>query len=76
MADAPGNPGFPNQWFVRETPFACLGSAPFFSEEVPVEPGQTLTLRYATVIADGDPGPDGADQLAKLGLSHLDSLGW
>jgi hypothetical protein len=76
MVDAPSNPGHPNQWFVRETPFACLGSAPFFSEEVPVAPRETLTLRYATVIADGDPGPDGCDQLAKLGLSHLDGLAW
>jgi len=47
------NPGAPNQWFARSSMFACLGSAPFFSAEVPLREGSPLTYRYAVVIADG-----------------------
>ena len=49
----PSNPGAPNQWFARSSIFACLGSAPFFSEEVPLREGSPLTYRYAVLIADG-----------------------
>lgn len=57
FVDAPTNPGHPTEWFVRATPFACVCPAPFFSAEVPVGPGETLTLSYGVVIADGDPDP-------------------
>ncbi len=73
FVDAPDNPGSPPQWFVRSTPFAAVCPAPFFSEEVPVEPGQTLRLRYAVVIADGNRGRDGAAELAETGLSRLEA---
>jgi len=29
--DSPGNPGFPCQWFVRSSPYACVCPAPFFA---------------------------------------------
>lgn len=57
FVDAPSNPGHPTQWFVRTQPFACACPAPFFSAEVPLPPGETLTLTYAVVIADGTPDP-------------------
>lgn len=57
FVDAPTNPGHPTQWFVRSTPFACACPAPFFSAEVPVAADETLSLRYAVVIADGAPEP-------------------
>jgi hypothetical protein len=57
FVDAPTNPGHPTRWFVRATPFACACPAPFFSAEVPVAPGGTLTLSYAVIIADGTPDP-------------------
>ncbi len=57
FVDAPANPGHPTRWFVRATPFACACAAPFFAEEVPVAPGETLRLTYGVVIADGTPDP-------------------
>jgi hypothetical protein len=43
------------RWFVRSTPFAAVCPAPFFSSEVPVAPGETLSYRYTVVIVDGSP---------------------
>lgn len=57
FVDAPTNPGHPVEWFIRATPFACVCPAPFFSAEVPVRPGETLTLTYGVVIAHGDRDP-------------------
>ena len=52
--DSPGNPGFPCQWFVRSSPYACVCPAPFFAAEVPVAAGEELTLRYEVIVADGE----------------------
>jgi methane monooxygenase PmoA-like len=71
FVDAPDNPGHPTQWFVRSEMFACVCPAPFFSTERPVAHGETVSLRYAVVIADGDPGLDGAAKLAKAGQAAL-----
>ncbi|MDQ0665497.1 hypothetical protein QFZ35_003995 [Arthrobacter ulcerisalmonis] len=67
------NPGAPNQWFARSSMFACLGSAPFFSEEVPLREGSPLTYRYAVVIADGDVDADRARALADAAQAALGS---
>lgn len=53
MVDAPGNPASPPQWFVRSEPFAALCPAPFFSEEVPFDPGTTRTFRYGVAVHAG-----------------------
>lgn len=74
FVDAPDNVGHPTQWFVRTGIFACVCPAPFFSAEVPVAAGESLLLRYAIVIADGDPGATGAAELAKLGIAGLTAL--
>jgi hypothetical protein len=74
FVDAPDNPGHPTKWFVRTGIYACLCPAPFFDEEVPIRPNETLTYRYAIVIADGDPGPDGAELLAKTGQAVLPAV--
>jgi hypothetical protein len=71
FVDAPENFDHPTRWFVRSEPFACVCPAPFFSTELPVEPGDAVSLRYCVVIADEDRGPDGAGQLAKVGLQAL-----
>lgn len=78
FVDGPDNAETPVKWFVRSTPFACVCPAPFFSEEVPVEDGQTLLRRYAVVVADGDRGPGGAEKLAQAGTWALSLLrqGW
>lgn len=73
FVDGAGNePGGEHvKWFVRSTPFACVCPAPFFDCEVVVEDGDTLTRRYAVLIADGDRGREGTGQLARTGAALL-----
>ncbi|WP_404434714.1 PmoA family protein [Microbacterium lacus] len=61
MVDATSNPHHPPQWFARSEEFAGLNPAPFFSEEVVVAAGETVTFRYGVGIADAD-----ADDAAEL----------
>ncbi|XAS73364.1 PmoA family protein [Micrococcaceae bacterium Sec5.1] len=68
------NEGASNQWFARSSMFACLGSAPFFSEVVPLKVGEPLKYRYAVVISDGDIDADSATALAVAARDALD--GW
>ena len=49
--DSPANPGFPCRWFVRSTPYACAGPAPFFDFVVPVAARAGLTFGYEVVVA-------------------------
>jgi hypothetical protein len=72
FVDDPGNPGHPTQWFARSEIYACVCPAPFFSTEVPVAPGESLTLRYAVLVADGDRGLAGATKLAEVGQRALE----
>jgi Methane oxygenase PmoA len=51
--DHPENPRFPNKWFVRNTPYACASFSCAFDEELPLEAGEHLALRYRVVVADG-----------------------
>jgi hypothetical protein len=67
------NPGASNQWFARSSMFACLGSAPFFSEVVPLKVGEPLTYRYAVVISDGALEDEQAAALADAAKSALDA---
>jgi hypothetical protein len=53
FCDSPGNFGYPCQWFVRSTPYACVCPAPFFAAEYELAAGASLTLRYDIVVADG-----------------------
>jgi hypothetical protein len=53
FCDHPGNFSAPSQWFVRTGMYACVCPAPFFSEEYPLEAGQTLELGYDVLVADG-----------------------
>ncbi len=72
MVDPGTNPGGTPQWFVRSVPFACVCPAPFFSQEVPFAPGQTLAFDYAVVVADGASDGARAAALAALGRRVLD----
>ncbi|MCT9868689.1 PmoA family protein [Paenarthrobacter aurescens] len=67
------NPGASNQWFARSSMFACLGSAPFFSEVVPLKEGEPLTYRYAVVISDGSLEDQQAAALADAAKGALDA---
>ncbi len=68
IVDDPSNPRHPPQWFTRSAEFACLNPAPFFSEELDLPHGGTLSFRYAVVVANGD---DGTPELAELGRAAL-----
>lgn len=71
MVDDSGNAQHPPQWFARSEPFACMGPAPFFSEEVNFAAGATMRNRYAVVIADG--GSE-AERLAELAGAAVEAL--
>jgi hypothetical protein len=75
MVDAPDNPRHPTAWFVRNEGYAVLGTAPFFNEESVVEPGWTLSFRYAVVIADGHQEHADATRLAEWGRKALAAAG-
>lgn len=62
MVDDTQNPHHPPQWFARSEEFAALNPAPFFSEELVIEPGASATFRYGVGIADADAA--GAESLA------------
>lgn len=51
--DQPGNPRYPNKWFVRSDPYACVSFAFMFDEYYTLRPGDTLKLAYRIVIANG-----------------------
>jgi Methane oxygenase PmoA len=62
----PGNPGYPSQWFVRSSPYACMCPSPFFSQARTVAAGESLTLRYGVAVADGARGTAACAELAEL----------
>lgn len=67
MVDAPTNPTRPTLWFVRANPFTCICPAPLFDTELPVARGESVSLRYAVVIDDGNGSR--AAQWAALGAA-------
>lgn len=73
MVDGPQNPGHPTEWFVRSEEYACLCPAPFFGAELELAAGETLSLSYAVVIADGSADRDRAAALARAGQAGLDA---
>ena len=74
FVDGAGNVDHPTRWFVRTGIFGCVCPAPFFDTELPVGPGDTVTLRYAVAIASGDRGREGAALLAEAASAALGPL--
>ncbi|MFJ6313754.1 DUF6807 domain-containing protein [Pseudarthrobacter oxydans] len=64
MVDDPGSVHPEPEWFARSEPFACMGPAPFFSQEVLFQAGATLRFRYGVVVADGASDRNRAEALA------------
>jgi hypothetical protein len=71
VVDDSANPHHPPRWFARTEEFACLNPAPFFSEELDLGNGDSVSFRYAVVVADGDHGDAGTEKLAALGAEAL-----
>ena len=77
MVDSPDNPrgpaspGLDPEWFARNEWFACVCAAPAFSEEIPFAPEESLTFRYAVVIADGGADAERGAALAEAGSQTL-----
>ncbi|GAA4166829.1 PmoA family protein [Gryllotalpicola daejeonensis] len=65
----------PTKWFARSEPFACLNPAPFFDEVRTLEQGESLTLDYAVVIADGGSDAARMAELAQTGVQVLADAG-
>ena len=53
FVDQPGNPGYPNKWFVRCQEYAGASFAFLFDEELLLAPDDELLLSYRIVVADG-----------------------
>ncbi len=51
--DRPTNPRFPNKWFVRNEPYACVSCSFMFDEEYILQPDERLALAYRIVLASG-----------------------
>ena len=71
----PSSPGLDPEWFARNEWFACVCAAPAFSEEIPFAPEESLTFRYAVVIADGGADAEGGAALAQIGSAALATRG-
>jgi hypothetical protein len=71
VVDDQGNLNHPPQWFVRSEQFAGVCPSPFFSEDVPFEPSQTMRFRYAVIVASGDSSDERAATLASEGEKLL-----
>lgn len=52
--DQPGNPRYPNKWFVRNDPYACVSCSCMFDEYYILQPGEALELAYRVVIGNGE----------------------
>jgi hypothetical protein len=52
--DRPGNPRYPNKWFVRNDPYACVSCSWMFDEYYPLPAGQALQLAYRVVLGNGE----------------------
>jgi Family of unknown function (DUF6807) len=52
--DQPGNPRYPNKWFVRNDPYACISCSFMFDEYYILQPDEDLVLNYHIMIGNGE----------------------
>lgn len=70
FVDDPGNPGYPNEWFVRAEPIPCVCFPLAYSAALAFPADGTLSLRYGIAVADGALDRAEAEALAEtLGSS-------
>lgn len=67
--DRPENPRYPNKWFVRNDPYACVSCSFMFDEYYTLSPGETLRLAYQLVIGNGEWSRRQIDQYTEHRLS-------
>jgi hypothetical protein len=54
--DQPGNPHYPNKWFVRNDPYACISCSFMYDEYSILQPNDSLVLNYHVMMGnDGWP---------------------
>jgi hypothetical protein len=52
--DQPGNPRYPNKWFVRNDPYACISCSFLYDEYYALQPGEALKLAYRIIIGNDE----------------------
>jgi hypothetical protein len=60
--DQPGNPRYPNKWFVRNDPYACISCSFMFDEYYTLPPSAALDLTYRLVLINGAGSRDRIEQ--------------
>lgn len=70
FVDYPDNPRFPNKWFVRNDPYACVSCSFMFDEDYPLLPDQELLLKYRVVIADGEWSRGAIEEYARSAIQR------
>ena len=53
FVDQPGNPQYPNKWFVRNDPYACISCSFMYDTYHILQPGGVLELTYHVMIGNG-----------------------
>lgn len=56
--DDSSNPRYPNKWFVRTTPYACVSFSFMFDETYTLPADGTLSLTYHIAVFDGARNPE------------------
>ncbi len=51
--DQSANLRYPNKWFVRNDPYACVSFSFMFDEYYTLQPGEAFTLTYRVVLGNG-----------------------
>jgi len=54
FVDQPGNPQYPNKWFVRNDPYACISCSFMYDEYYMLQPSAELTLNYHVMLGNGE----------------------
>ncbi|MEZ4862116.1 MAG: PmoA family protein [Caldilineaceae bacterium] len=62
--DHPQNLRYPNKWFIRIQPYACVSFAFMFDEEYALPAGETLTFHYRLIFCDGPRTDEQIEQAA------------
>ncbi|SRR5579884_2115717 len=54
FVDQPTNPRYPNKWFVRNDPYACISCSFMYDEYYILQPSEDLALTYHVMFGNGE----------------------